>query len=201
MEDFFASVADRWPPGREDYHWHVLPGTELARERLARPYADMTNQPGLAPVRPEYMHVTVQHIGPVQDIAADELAEIVGRVRAGCRGVASFAVTAGRAEVWETSVVCPLRPGYLLGNLWHLVTSASSAVAGARLEIRPAVYHPHLALAYAMARVDQAPMRAWLADCDTAESALPVTRLVLVAQQHDGRGITFRVVDEVALGG
>ncbi len=147
------------------------------------------------------MHVTVQHIGPVQDIAADELAEIVGRVRAGCRSVASFAVTAGRAEVWETSVVCALRPGYLLGTLWHLVTSTSRAVTGPRLDIIPAVYHPHLALAYATAHLDQAPMRAWLTDCDAAETALPVTRLVLVAQQHNGREITFRVVDEIALTG
>lgn len=201
MEDFFVSVGESWPPGREDYHWHVLPGTELARERLARPYADLTSQPGLAPVRPEYMHITVQHIGAVEDIASDEMDEIVGRVRAGCESMASFAVTAGRAEVWETSVVCPLRPGYLLGNLWHLVTSASRAVAGARLDIQPAVYHPHLALAYATAYLDQAPMRAWLADCDAAEAALPVTRLVLVAQQHDGREITFRVIDEVALTG
>lgn len=201
MKDFFASIADRWPPGREDYHWHVLPGTELARERLARPYAELIDQPGLAPVRPEYMHITVQHIGPVRDIAADELTEIVARVRAGCAGVASFAVTAGRAEVWETSVVCPLRPGYMLGNLWHIVTSASRAVIGARLAINPAVYHPHIALAYATAHVDQAPMRAWLADSDAPEAALPVTRLVLVAQQHDGREIMFRVIDEIALAG
>lgn len=179
----------------------MLPGTELARERLARPYADLTSHPDLAPVRPEYMHVTVQHIGPLQDIAPDELADIVDRVRTGCSSVAPFAVTAGRAEVWETSIVCPLRPGYLLGTLWHLVTSASKAVLGRRLDISPAVYHPHLALAYATAHVDHAPLRAWLADSDAAEAALPVTRLVLVAQQHDGREITFRVVDEVALTG
>lgn len=201
MEDFFATVTEHWPAGQEDYHWHVLPGTELARERLARPYGELTNQPGLAPVRPEYMHVTVQHIGPVRGIEADELRELVGRVRSGCSSVASFAVTAGRAEVWETSIVCPLRPGYLLGTLWQLVTSASRAVSGARLDVRPAVYHPHLTLAYATAHVDHAPLRAWLADSDAAEVALPVTRLVLVAQQHDGREITFRVVDEVVLTG
>jgi 2'-5' RNA ligase len=201
VEDFFAAVADRWPPGREDYHWHVLPGTELARQRLARPYAELTSQPGLAPVRPEYMHVTVQHIGPVDDIAPDELAQITGRVRAGCSSVASFAVTAGRAEAWETSIVCPLRPGYLLGNLWHLVTSVSRAVTGPRLAINPAVYHPHLALAYVTAHLDQSPLRAWLADCDAADAALPVTGLALVAQQHDGREITFRVVDEIPLTG
>lgn len=201
MDDFFATVTEHWPAGQEDYHWHVLPGTELARDRLARPYAELISRPGLVAVRAEYMHVTVQHIGPVGDVAAGELARIVDRVRAGCGGVASFAVTAGRAEVWETSVVRVLRPGYLLGSLWQLVTSASRDVIGPRLPVRPAVYHPHLALAYATAHVDQAPMRAWLADSDAAETALPVTRLVLVAQRHDGREITFRVLEEIPLAG
>ena len=201
MEDFFATVAADWPADRDDYHWHVLPGTELARERLARPYAELITRPGLVPVRPEYLHVTVQHIGPVSDVTAGELAGIAARVRAGCGGVAAFAVTAGRAEVWETSVVRVLRPGYLLGSLWQLVTSASREVLGSRLAVRPTAYHPHLALAYATAPVDQAPMRAWLADCDAAEAALPVTRLVLVAQRHDGREITFRVVEEISRGG
>src|SRR5260370_9148288 len=110
MEVFFAPIAGRWPPGREDYHWHVLPGTELARQRLARPYGDLTSQPGLAPVRPEYMHITVQHIGPVHDITPDELAEIAGRARAGSGGVASFPLTAGPAAACAQGIVCPTRP-------------------------------------------------------------------------------------------
>jgi hypothetical protein len=49
MEDFLATVAERWLGGRDDYHWHVLPGTELTRERLVRPYAELTSRVGLAP--------------------------------------------------------------------------------------------------------------------------------------------------------
>jgi len=201
MDDFFATIARRWPAGREDYHWHVLPGSELLRERLSRPYADLLQRAGLAPVRPEYMHITIQHLAPVSAITDAELSDIVNIARDGCTNFAPFAVIAGRAEAWETSVVCPLRPGYLLGELWHVVTSATRTVTGSRFAIRPAVYHPHMALAYATGHIEQAEIRAWLADCEASEAAFPVTRLVLVAQKHDGREITFRVVSEIPLAG
>jgi 2'-5' RNA ligase len=201
MEDFFATLADRWPAGREDYHWHVLPGTGLLRDRLARPYAELIDRRRLVPVRPEQMHVTVQHLCPVSDLAGNELAEIVGLVRQRCAGIAAFAVEAGRAEVWETSVVRPLRPGYLLSGLWQLTTSAAREVAGTELPVTPAVYHPHLTLAYATGHVDSEPLRAWLSDREGTETPVPVTRLILVAQRHDGREITFRVLDEIPLTG
>jgi 2'-5' RNA ligase len=197
MEDFFAEVANRWPPGREDYHWHVLPGTELARNHLGRPYRELTAWPGLIPVRPEHMHVTVQNLAPVAEITSVEVEAITTLVAARCAHIAPFAVTASLAQAWETSIVCPLRPGYLLSALWHVTTSAATEITAGRLVVHPAVYHPHLTLAYATARIDTEPMRAWLTDCDAAEVALPVTRLVLVAQRHDGREITFRLLREI----
>jgi 2'-5' RNA ligase len=201
MEDFFATVAMLWPAGREDYHWHVLPGSELLRERLCRPYAGLLEREELAPVRPEYMHITIQHLAPVSAITDAGLTDIVNVAQDGCASFAPFAVIAGRAEAWETSVVCPLRPGYLLGQLWHVVTNATRTVAGSRLDIIPAVFHPHMTLAYATGHVEQAEIRAWLADCEATEVAFPVTRLVLVSQKHDGREITFRVVSEIPLTG
>lgn len=201
VEDFFATIVDRWPAGREDYHWHVLPGSELQRQRTSRPYSEIIDQPGLATVQPSYLHITVQHFAQVSHVSDTELAQIVSLVRDRCAGFAAFAVIAGRPEAWENGIVCPIRPGYLLASLWQLTTSAATEVTGGRFEVRPAVYHPHVSLAYATAHIDQAAVRAELADCDASEVALPVTKLVLVAQQHDGREITFRILEEIPLAG
>lgn len=201
MDSFFAATAIRWPAGREDYHWHVLPGSERLRERLVQPYGELLEHAGLVPVRPEYMHITIQHLAPVSAISEAELTAIVTIVRDRCASFAPFAVIAGRAEAWETSIVCALRPGYLLGSLWSVVTSATRRVAGSRLAIHPAVYHPHMALAYSTGYAGQDGIRAWLADCVATETAFPVTRLVLVAQKHDGREITFRILSEIPLAG
>jgi 2'-5' RNA ligase len=201
VEDFFATIEELWPAGREDYHWHVLPGSELVRDRIARSHMQITQQAGLAPVAAEYLHVTVQHLAPVSEITTTQLDQITGLVRDRCALIAPFAVTIGRAEAWEHGVVCPVRPGYLPATLWQVTTSAFKDVTGNTMPVRPAVFHPHLALAYATGHVDSGQVRAQLADSDAPEVAVPVTGLALVAQRHDRREITFRILDQVPLAG
>jgi 2'-5' RNA ligase len=201
MEDFFAGVASRWPAGQEDYHWHVLPGPAAARQYLSGQYRELTHRPGLAPVADRWMHITVQHFAPVTQITPGEVEQITGLVRERCAAIAPFAVTTGRAEAWNTGVVCPVRPGSALRHLWQVTIAAAGEVTGRAHETRPLVYYPHLTLAYAHDHVDHGPLRAWISDSTAAEVALPVTRLALVAQQHDCREITFRVIDEVPLAG
>jgi 2'-5' RNA ligase len=197
MENFFAEVAEAWPAGREDYCWHVLPGSAADRERLAASFGELTERPGLVPVRPEWMDVAVQRLGPASGITGTELARMTRLVQGRCGGIAPFTVTAGRAEAWEAGVVCPVRPGYLL----RFLRQVTAEVAGRRPGSGPPAYCPHLTLAYAAARVDPGPVRAWLSDCEAPEAELQVARLVLVAQQHDSREITWRIIDEVALSG
>jgi 2'-5' RNA ligase len=122
-------------------------------------------------------------------------------VRRRCGGIAPFTGTVGRAEVWETSLVCPVRPAYLLRFLRQVITDISREVTIGRFSADEASYTPHLTLAYAVAHVGQEPVRQWIADCEAAEETLHVTRLVLVAQRHDRQEITWRVIDEVALTG
>jgi 2'-5' RNA ligase len=199
MEDFFAGVAGRWPAGREDYHWHVLPGPAAVREWLAGHYRELTHRPGLAPVPGRWMHITVAHFAPLTQVSSGQIEQITGLVRQACAGIAPFAVTAGRPEVWRTAVVCPIRPGPPLRELWRITTSAAGEVTAGTCQAQPYVYHPHLSLAYGYDHVDDGPLRAWISDSNAAEVALPVTRLVLVAQQHNRRKITWRQAGEVAL--
>jgi 2'-5' RNA ligase len=199
MEDFFATVTGRWPVGREDYCWHVLPGSGALPARLVGQYRELTHQPGLAPASADWMHVTVQHLAPAAEIGGADLGRMIRLVRGRCSGIAPFPVTVGRAEAWDTSVVCPVRPAYLLRFLRQVITEISREVGIGRLSASEASYCPHLTLAYALAHVDNERMREWVADSEATEETLHVTRLVLVAQQHDRHDITWRVIDEVAL--
>jgi 2'-5' RNA ligase len=201
VEDFFATIADRWPAGREDYHWHVLPGSDLLRDRICRPYCEIIHQAGLVPVRSTYLHITIQHLAPVGEVTHREIGQIIGLVRDRCSEFAAFAVTVGRAQAWDYGIVCPIRPGNVLASLWQLASNATTEVTGGRFEVSPAVFHPHMSLAYATGHVDQAAVRAQLADRDAPEIELQVTRLALVAQRYDCREITFRLLDEIPLAG
>jgi 2'-5' RNA ligase len=147
------------------------------------------------------MHVTVQHLAPAAEIGGAELGQMIRLVQSRCRSIAPFTVTVGRAEAWDTSVVCPVRPAYLLRFLRQVITEVSREVTIGRLNAPETSYCPHLTLAYATAHVDNEPVREWLADCAATEETLHVTSLVLVAQRHDGHDITWRIIDEVALTG
>jgi 2'-5' RNA ligase len=201
MEDFFATLTGRWPAGREDYCWHVLPGSGALPARLAGQYQELTHQTWLAPVSAQRMHVTVQHLAPAAEVGGAELGRMIRLVRGRCSRIAPFPVTAGRAEAWDTSIVCPVRPAYLLRFLRQVITEISREVTIGRFGASEASYCPHLTLAYALAHVDNGQVREWIADCETTEETLHVTRLVLVAQRHDRHAITWRVIDEVALTG
>jgi hypothetical protein len=199
MEDFFAGAAAQWPAGREDYQWMVLPGTRKERERLAGQYRDLAGWPGLVPAAAEHMHIGVQHPGPVTAIRGMDVARMTRLVRGRCAGIGPFPVTAGRAEAWEATVACPVRPGYFLRFLRQVIIDVSRDVTASPPDAQPAAYYPYLTVAHAVGHVDQGSVRAWISDCEAAEVTLPVTGLVLAAARHDGREITWRIIDEVPL--
>lgn len=64
MESFFAGVTQRWPAGREDYHWHILSPEQQTRTALWEPCREMTHREGLVPVEPAWYHVAVLHSAP-----------------------------------------------------------------------------------------------------------------------------------------
>jgi 2'-5' RNA ligase len=200
MEDFFAGLAGRWPAGQEDYHWLVLPDS-ATRDHLEAQYQELTRRPGLAPVPGRWMHVTVLHAPPVTQLTADQAAQMTALVASQCAALAPFAAVVGPAEAWHGGIVCPVRPGPPLRRLWQITADAAAAVTGGACETRPAVYYPHLTLAYAHDHVDHGPVRVWLIDHAPAPAAMPVTALALVAQQHDRRQITWRPVSQVPLAG
>ncbi len=88
MEDFFAQIEDRWPAGREDLHWHVLPSPAVVRDRLAAQYQPLTHWPGLVPVRLQWAHITIQHYAPAAATSAADLAVVVALVRERCAPIA-----------------------------------------------------------------------------------------------------------------
>ena len=201
MDNSFAGRAGHWPAGREVYQWTVLPGTLEARERLISQYLELADWPGLVLAHADHMYIAVQQLGSLTAITGAEIARISRQIRGRCGGLRPFRVTAGRAEAWETSVACPVRPGYLLRFLRQVITDVTHEVTGDRPDTQHPAYYPHLTLARAVAHLDQGKFRAWMSDCQADEMTFQVTALVLTAEQHDCPEITRRVIDEVPLTG
>lgn len=199
MDDFFATIIDRWPARRRDYHWHVLPPPQLARQGLYEPYRDLTHREGIVPVSPEWYHLTLLHSAPVTEVADGEITEIIDRVRHRCAEIEPFQVTLDRPSVGSVAVECLARPGRRLAELRGITADETSAVLGERHTTTPPIYYPHVSLGYAVQQVDQRPLRAWLTDREPPTFTFPVTQIALVAQQHDRRVITWDPIATVPL--
>jgi 2'-5' RNA ligase superfamily protein len=202
MDDFFATVTPWWPPGREDLHWHLLPDRAQLAAELTGPYRELTHFPGLAPVDPRWCHITVQDIAPAEAITPAELDSLVALVRQYCRAVAPAELTIGPPEVSRHGVVCPVIPADRVRPLWELTVAASRQVTGTRFPVRPAGYHPHLSLAYGVARTGDDLPQHWLAPHQARTMTFTATHLTMVAQSHDGaRAITWRPITTLAFAG
>ncbi|HEY2242054.1 MAG TPA: 2'-5' RNA ligase family protein [Streptosporangiaceae bacterium] len=201
MDDFFATLNPWWPPGREDLHWHLLPDPAQVAAELTGPYQELTHLPGLAPVGPRWCHITVQDIGPAEAIAPAELDSLVARTRQACATVAPVELTIGPPVLARYGLVSPVGPADRAHPLWELAVAASQPVIGTRFPIRPAEYHPHLSLAYGVARTGDGRLLDWLATHPAPTMTFTATHLTLVAQSHDGaRAITWRPITTVPLG-
>ncbi|MFE4664572.1 2'-5' RNA ligase family protein [Streptomyces sp. NPDC056716] len=206
VEDFFVRVESRrhpWPAGRDDLHWHILHDTAAVEERMVRPYRELTDRPGLAPVPARWVHTTVMHGGPADLYTDEEITTIIERVSEASAAITSFDLTYDRPTAGTVAVECLARPGISARRLWELITRIDADTTGRRFARIPAEnYYPHVSLAYGIggpARADRRAMKAWLSDHAGDPCTLPATHLSLVAQRHDRRHITWSPIAVIPL--
>jgi len=144
VESFYATVRQRWPEGRLDYHWHVLP--DPAQTALFEPYRDLTHRDGLVPVQPDWYHVTVLHSVPTDEVTTGQLEQIVAQMRRRCTQIAGFDLVLDRPAAGGVSVECAGRPGTAARALWQAAAASTAAVLGDTVPVLPAVYYPHLSI-------------------------------------------------------
>lgn len=203
MDDFFATVEHRWPPRRPDYHWHVLFDSALTRAAWFEPYRDLTHaHANLAPVAPEWYHLTLLHSAPVEELSDQAISDITDLVRQRCAAIRPFEITIDRPNIGTVAIECPGRQGAATHQLWETVAAATKQVTGDRFATlpEPGRYYPHTSLAYATGNLDHRPLKVWMSDSDLEPVTFPVPRIHLVAQQHDRRHITWEHVLEIPLG-
>ncbi|MFB7906637.1 2'-5' RNA ligase family protein [Kitasatospora sp. NPDC056076] len=191
MDDFFSRVQQRehaWPTGRRDLHWHILPQPQAA-EQLVGPYRDIAATPGLHPVPPQWLHITVLHAGVVDDVTDNELTAIVGRVRDLAADIEPFDLILGRVSVGNVALESAGYPGAPARRLWEMTARANREVVGDRWPLIPTQWYPHSSIAYAGPDghlADRTTLKARLSDVEAAPVTVPVTSISLVSQWHDG---------------
>ncbi|ANS62408.1 hypothetical protein SLINC_0184 [Streptomyces lincolnensis] len=206
MDDFFAMVEGRahgWARGRKDLHWLIVPGEDFARKYLYEPYRVLSEQPGLHPVRPQWMHCTVLHAGPQDSATAGEIDLTAREVTRRAADIDPYEMVLSRPDIDMMGIESKGYPGRPHRQLWEMTWQAHRNGVGDRWPRIPSASYPHLSYAYAGADghlADRGALKVLLSDLPGGQVTVPVTALTLVAEWHDRREIVWDVLAEVPLG-
>lgn len=127
----------------------MLQGTWEARTYT---YRELVQQPGLHPVPPEWMHVTLLHMGPQDSASTSETEQLAAAVAERAAAIASFDLTLSRPDIGTVAIESKGYPGAPHRALWEMTWQATYAVVGDRWPRIPATSYPHLSHAYANSR-------------------------------------------------
>jgi 2'-5' RNA ligase len=198
MRDFWET--HRWPKDERRAHWHLLFDDQPAVHDYARAHAELlARHPELSLVPVEWLHATLQSIGPLSPALAAAVAEAA---RPALAGIEPFEIEIGPAQAIHNGVVPAIYPEDRISALFWALRQATQSVVGAEaMPTAPDRFWPHLSLAYSGARWDHDELSRALARLRPPRPRVRVTSAVLVDQEQAWRDTyTWRVIAEAPLG-
>ncbi|MEV7465415.1 2'-5' RNA ligase family protein [Streptomyces kronopolitis] len=198
MRDFWET--HHWPEEERRAHWHLLFEDQPAVHDFARAHSELLAQhTELSPVPVEWLHATLQSIGP---LTAETAAAVAEAARPLLAGIEPFEIEIGPAQAIHNGVVPAIYPEDKISELYWALRRATESVVGAETMPKASErFWPHLSLAYSGAQWDHDDLARALVRLRPPRPRMTVTRAVLVDQEQAWRDkYTWRVIAEVPLG-
>ncbi len=174
-----------WRPGRQFYTWHVTFDGDDELHRLVHEYqAALTGASGLNPVPVEWLHLTMQGIGYVDEVSTDDLDRVISAVEARLRGLRAFDVAFHRPVVLGEAIVLPPTPAQPVHNLRDAIREGiADALGEDKVHTGPEQaygFRPHVSLAYINTAGPAAPYLSALRTVDPAPATVRLANAALI---------------------
>ncbi|RZT20125.1 2'-5' RNA ligase superfamily protein [Kribbella sp. VKM Ac-2569] len=185
------------------YAWHINTFEDPAPlHRLVTQYqAELSTVPGLDLIPLEWLHLTMQGVGFVEDVPPARVDALLGAARARLRELEPAKVRLHRPVVAREAILLPSDPLEPPQTIRYAVRAAIADVFGADGVPEGAEgYRPHISLAYANT---PQPARAALAAVIRvvpAPADLTVNAVSLIEMHRDNRMYEWRIIEVVPLG-
>lgn len=149
-----------WQVGTRFYAWHITFADQPDVIELAERYRDVLGREHTLDVVPgQWLHVTMQGVGFVDQVEVADVDAIVARVRHRCAKLAPFVLRIGKPHVDPESIQIAVEPAEPVRALRHEIRSAIGDVWGVGGVPEPAEpFDPHLSLAYTNSAGSAAPL-------------------------------------------
>jgi 2'-5' RNA ligase len=178
-----------WGVGSRFYTWHITFDGQPEVVDLVERYRDvLAAQPNLDVIPTQWLHLTMQGIGFVDQIDRDQVDAIVAAASNRCAALPPMKLTVGAPHVDPESIQIALTPAEPVRQLRVAIRAAIADVWGHDQVPEPAEpYTPHMSLAYINAAGPAAPLeRALAAAPDITATAVIDSCQLIVLNRDDG---------------
>lgn len=195
LHDFWS--VHRWPVDVLRAHWHIVFDDQPLVRESARAQIDRLG--GIAELTPtpiEWLHLTLQSIGPV---TSEQKTQLVTDAHAALATFPPFEIELGPARVGENTVQSPVSSAGRIDALRGILRGLTEPLTDARLSTP---LRPHVTYAYSAAEWDAGALARDLANLPAAPVPASVTRIELVDQRQLWRDrYDWTVIGGIELGG
>lgn len=207
MSPFPVQFTSRWDSHRsrlsyeDTVCWHLLLGGDAGvRAAAAGVEQRLARFPALHMTPPQWLHVTVQRIGPVALVTQDHMSQLLSTAQATLTGTAPVTVTLQRVLYHPEAIMLSVSPRSALAPVFTAARTATREVLGQGDDKSDDDWVPHMTLCYSAAEQPAAPV---IAELGKTLPKLDVTirELSLVVQDGPEDLWNWRVAGTVYLPG
>jgi 2'-5' RNA ligase len=182
-----------WGVGRRFFTWHLTFEHEPQLHALVDAYQhELAELPGLDLIPREWLHLTMQGLGFVDEIEPDQVEALVDAARARLAALPAPSVMFEQALIRPEAIVLPAAPADRIGAIRDAIREAFSDAGLGDAPERQAGFLPHVSVAY----VNQDGPAASVADALSEVAAEPATVTVraasLIVLDRDSRMYRWR---------
>lgn len=195
-----------WREGRRAYTFHVLfdGGTvEGAAEvhRLVREYQTaLAGVDGLDLIPGQWLHLTVQGVGFVDEVAERDVEAILAAARRRCAELAPFRLTFGPAVVTDEGIMLPGEPRGPADAMRRALRTGIADVWGPARVPEGEEFIPHVTVAYSNAAGSNVPLVRAVEARSLRPASVTVRAASMIVIDRDARMYRWRPHAAVALG-
>lgn len=195
-----------WRKGRHFYACHLTFEQASELHELVKTY-----QNALAPVSNldmiplEWLHLTMQGIGFVDDVSDNELSDIRQAIADQVSKLQPFVVSFSYAVVRPEAIYLPAERPDSLVTLHNILGQAIASVIGDarshRLPEQASGYRPHVSVAYVNKNGPAMPIRSIVDGLNVPAVEIPVSEVPILTFHRDERMYVWTRRDPIMLGG
>jgi len=191
-----------WSVGSRFYTWHITFADKPEVLSFAQRYREqLSPQPMLDVIPDQWLHLTMQGVGFVNDVSTADANAIVSAARERCSGLNAFELSLDRPYVDPESIQVAVQPS---GQVRQLRTELRRAIADvwgeARVPEAAEPYSPHMSLAYINSAGPSTPLVKAIDAVDNVTGAARIESCQLIVLNRDAGMYVWEPYATVSLG-